>query len=434
MDELAAGRLVSFDSRHRRKDGSTFPVEIRLRPFSMNGKRYAIALVRDITSRKQAETALKESEARMKAAQRFAGLGVWQWDLGEKVWWSEELYNIYGRDPASFTPSYENFLSHIPADEHEKIIAALQKSMWSGSPYEHEYHIVRADGQLRTVRTEGVVDLDESGKPARMWGICRDITESKLAEEAIRRSEEIVNQHRMEVAHLSRVASLGEMASSLAHELNQPLTAILGYAGVCMDAARAHNGMASAKQMAEHLEELCKEARRAAEIIQRLRAHIRKQALHRSLQDVRAHMQEAVDLMRFELRRAGVKPEFQFSRNLSRVRVDSVQIQQVMINLIQNALDAMEDLKAADRKLVLKAAKADKGSVRVSVVDAGTGVPKEMSGRIFESFFTTKQDGLGLGLPICRSIIESHGGRLSATPNADRGMTFEFVLPAAGRT
>src|SRR5208282_1764253 len=298
-DQLAAGETIAIDSRHRRKDGSIFPVEVRVRSFTVNKRRFSLSLVRDITERKKAE-------------------------------------------------------------------------------------------------------------------------------EALRRSEEIANQDRVEIAHLSRVASVGEMASSLAHELNQPLTAILSYAGVCMDAARSGSGL-SPNQMAEHLQELCKEAHRAAEIIRRLRAYIRRQAPQRSVQDLRPRLEEAVDLMRFELQRAAVRPQFDFSRDLPPVEVDSVQIQQVMINLIQNALDAMQSLKADQRRLMLKTASADSGGVRVSVIDAGTGVAKEMAGKIFDSFFTTKENGLGLGLPICRSIIESHGGHLSAAANPDRGMTFEFV-------
>ncbi len=267
---------------------------------------------------------------------------------------------------------------------------------------------------------------DPDGKIIGVIGVSRDVTEQ-------RRLERITDQAREQIAHLSRVASVGEMASNLAHELNQPLTAILSYGGVCLDSVKPGGTAKPNEEMAEYLSELCKEASRAAAIIRRLRAYLCKQSPLHTRQDIKRPVEEAVELMRHMFQRAGMRPRLDIASDLPEVEVDSVQIQQVLINLIQNALDSMDKLDSEEKRLVIRVAATSSGQVRVSVIDGGAGVSAAISGKIFESYFTTKPQGLGLGLSICRSIVESHGGRLSAAANADRGMTFEFSLPPAGR-
>lgn len=247
-----------------------------------------------------------------------------------------------------------------------------------------------------------------------------------------RQIEEVARRQQMEIAHLSRIASVGEMASSLAHELNQPLTVILGYAGVCLDMVRSAPGAWG--KMSGHLEAVCNQAKRAGEIIRRLRAYARKrQEVQRQLVEINPLVREAVEMTRFELRRAGVEAQLALAEGLPAVLIDPVQIQQVLTNWLQNALEAMEGVPADQRRLLLRTGLAEEGGVRVSMTDGGRGVEPEVADRMFESFFTTKPRGLGLGLAICRSIIEMHGGQITAKANADRGMTFEFVLPVGSR-
>ncbi len=198
MEELGrrkdAGETVTHDSHHRRKDGTLFPVEIRFRRFFVNGQRFGLALARDMTERKRAEDKIRTSEARMAAAQRVAGLGVWEWDCRETVWWSEELYRIYGRDPATFTPSLAAFMAHLPGEAQRDIQIAIQNTLEFDAPYRFEHRMIRADGAERWLYTEGVVERIPDGRPVRLWGVCQDITERKRAERELRASEE---RHRL---------------------------------------------------------------------------------------------------------------------------------------------------------------------------------------------------------------------------------------------
>ncbi len=314
-----------------------------------------------------------------------------------------------------------------PEDSH-KLWEAVQAAFGDRSRFDMEFRVIPPAGRVRWMANHASVFVDPDRNSAKLIGTIADITARKEI-------EALTNQHRAEIAHLSRVASVGEMASSLAHELNQPLTAILGYAGVCLDAARADAGnSAVSRESASHLAEVCNEARRASEIVMRLRAFIRKQVPKQEAMDVNRLAREAIDLLRFEFREAAITPQLFLHDGISPVSVDAVQIQQVLINLFQNALDALRGLPPAERRVSVTTAmgqEAPRAMVRVSVCDNGPGIAPDLLGRVFESFFTTKETGLGLGLSICRSIVESHGGRLTATRNPDRGMTFQFTLPIA---
>jgi PAS domain S-box-containing protein len=307
-----------------------------------------------------------------------------------------------------------------------KVRGLDRQVMETGQPCTSERTLRLPGGEPEIFLASRAPFRDADGAIIGVIGISRNITEQ-------RRLEEVMDQARVQIAHLSRLSSVGEIASHLAHELNQPLTAILSYAEVCLEAMQGALGPHSKSDVDEHLHELSKEAKRAAAIISRLRSYICKQSPHRRRHSIHYPLREALGLMRFELERSRVKLQLDFARGLPQVEIDPIQIQQVIINLIQNALDAMVDVQPSAKFLRMITDAQSGETVRVRMIDAGSGVPEAIFGKIFDSFFTTKPNGLGLGLPICRSIIESHGGCLGATPNADRGMTFEFVLPSAVR-
>jgi C4-dicarboxylate-specific signal transduction histidine kinase len=220
------------------------------------------------------------------------------------------------------------------------------------------------------------------------------------------------------------------MASGLAHELNQPLGAILNYAAACL--ARLESGNASPQSIQQVLENVMVETRRAGQIIADMRAFVRKQQPKSRRVDVNELVEESLRLVQFELARRQVEPSVHLSPNLPDAMADSIQIQQVMVNLICNAIEATDQNAKKERTLAIRTGlKADGEQVELSVTDNGPGISQEILARIYDPFFTTKPNGLGMGLNISRSIIESHGGRLSASPIAEGGMRFSFTLPIA---
>jgi C4-dicarboxylate-specific signal transduction histidine kinase len=245
-----------------------------------------------------------------------------------------------------------------------------------------------------------------------------------------KRTDDAARARDAQLAHLSRVGTMGQMASGLAHELNQPLAAILNYASVCL--GELESGKGSTGKMLTVIQEVMNETRRAGAIISRLRSFVRKQQPQRIPSDINDLVHESINLMEFELRHQGIRPKVQLAANLPDVMADPIQIEQVLVNLIYNALEATAEAGSNTNGLTLKTSLCDDGSrVEVSVIDTGPGVSSENMDRLFEPFFTTKPRGMGMGLNISRTIIESHGGRLSAAANADCGMRFCFTLSVA---
>jgi signal transduction histidine kinase len=268
---------------------------------------------------------------------------------------------------------------------------------------------------------EGAQDYLMKGQaPGRIMprAICYAI-ERKRAEIAARARE-------AELLHLSRVSTMGQMASGLAHELNQPLAAILNYASVCQ--SQLQSGKTSSEKMLAAIEGVMNETRRAGAIISRLRSFVRRQQPQSIPAHINELVQEALQLLEFELRHQNIRPRLQLAVNLPQVMADPVQIEQVLVNLIYNALEAIDGSKTKSLS-VQTSLREDGRSLEVSLIDSGPGISPHDMERLFEPFFTTKPRGLGMGLNISRTIIESHGGRLHAMPNAEQGMRFCFTLP-----
>jgi C4-dicarboxylate-specific signal transduction histidine kinase len=235
-------------------------------------------------------------------------------------------------------------------------------------------------------------------------------------------------RQRNELAHLSRVALLGELSGSLAHELNQPLTAILSNAQAAQFLLPQKT--ADAGELQETLSEIVKESKRAGEVIRRLRMLMEKGEIRSVPLDMNEVVESVLKLMRSDLINQHVTVHVESAPDLPLVEGDEVQLQQVLLNLVVNACDAMAEVEASGRRLLVRTESVDNSEVRVSVADQGRGIPIEKVEHIFESFFTTKQIGMGLGLAVCRTIISAHGGELWAMNNSDRGATFQFTLPA----
>ena len=369
----------------------------------------------------RSETALQESEGQLALVAEAANLSVWVWDIDrDEVHITEPGRTLRGFGPGNRV-GFGRFLSTIHPDDRESVSRSVAESLENGGAFEREHRIVLANGHVRWVMARGRVEQDESGKPVRVRGVSLDMNAQKL-------SELESEQQRAELAHLSRVATLGELSGSLAHELNQPLTAILSNAQAALRFLGKNGG--NAGEVGEILRDIVDADRRAGEIIGRLRPLFKKGEIRPQALDVEELVRDALRLVHSEMIGLGVTATTDVTDDLPRVCGDRVQILQVLLNLIKNACDAMAETDPHERWLMLRAV-SDGEHVEVSVADRGCGIPQERVDRIFEPFITTKAQGMGLGLAVCRTIIKAHDGRLWASNNAAGGATFRFTLPTA---
>jgi two-component system, LuxR family, sensor kinase FixL len=334
------------------------------------------------------------------------------------TFWNRGAERLYGwtREEAVGQVSHHIMQTTFPAPL-EKIMAELNsKGRWEG-----ELIHARRDGTQVVVASRWALQLDERGKPIGVLETNNDITERKRAEEALHKAQ-------TELAHVTRVATLGEMTASIAHEVNQPLGAVVNNASACLRwlAGQAPN-----------LEEARKSARliitdghRASEIIGRIRALARKAPPRKDWLDINETILEVIALARSEAQQNRVSLQTQLSKEVPLILGDRIQLQQVILNLIINAIEAMSGVGDGPRELQVGSEKDDSQGVLVAVRDSGPGLDPESLDQLFTAFYTTKPQGMGMGLAISRSIIEAHGGRLWATANQHRGATFQFTLPA----
>jgi signal transduction histidine kinase len=288
----------------------------------------------------------------------------------------------------------------------------------SGARFDVEYRVVRPNGDIRIVHSQAEVGRDVSGVPHRMFGTVQDITEQKRAEAELRQAHE-------DLARISRVNTMGELTASLAHEIKQPITAAFTDARTCLRwLGRDKPDVAEAQEAASRV---VKDVSRAADIIGSISVMFKKGVLDREPVDLNELIREMIVLLRSEANRCSISIRTDLDPDLPSVVADRVQLQQVFMNLMLNGIDAMKE-KSGGNQLTITS-QADNGQLVVAVSDTGVGLPAHQGDHIFRAFVTTKDHGTGMGLPISRSIVESHGGRLWAVANAGRGATFQFSLP-----
>jgi PAS domain S-box-containing protein len=303
-------------------------------------------------------------------------------------------------------------------EDRERVLGAWRKSVATGTPYEQEERHRGADGQYRWFLARGVPLSDSTGRALRWYGTNTDIEDRKRAEWALQELQS-------GLSHVTRVTTMGGLVAAIAHEVNQPLAAIVTNANFCL--RHFANGTDHSDKLREAILEIVNDATRASTVISRIRSLLQKGAHERVELDINQLIEEVIILVRAELTRNRVTLRIDLGVDLPRLSGDRVQLQQVVINLIMNGIDAMYKLTDRPRKLIIRSIKHTDG-VLVQIQDSGPGVDPEESDRIFEPFFTTKSEGIGLGLSISRSIVESHGGRLWAE-RASNGALFQFILP-----
>jgi len=408
----------------RRKDGTEFPVEISLSPLETEKGTLVSGAVREITERKRAEEALRRSEAYLADAQRLTHTGSWACNISTREirHSSEEHSRLYGFDPERGLPSFEEIVQRIHPEDRARIVEIAEKANCAGKDFEAHFRVVLPDGTTKYLYGVGHPVFNPSGDVSEFVGISMDVTERRRADE----ERERLRQVQADLAHLSRVTTMGELTASLAHEIKQPITAAVTNAKTCLRwLGRDEPDVAEAGEAASRL---VKDATRAADIISRISLLFKKGALQRELVDVNELIREMIVLLRGELNRYSISIRTELAEDLPKVMADRVQLQQVFMNLMLNGIDAMKG-RTGEGVLTIKSEASD-AQLLISVSDTGVGLPLEQADQIFRAFFTTKDNGTGMGLPISRSIIESHGGRLWAAGNSGRGATFQFTLPA----
>lgn len=374
----------------------------------------------DITDSIEQKRALREIEERVTLATEAAQFGVWELDVNTgEVWLSDKVRELF-----QFTPdqkvTYAVFQKRVHPGDRAKREAAIQRAIESGGGYEIEYRVLCPDGTIRWMSGRARCITDDDGKSCRLLGVSMDVTNRKQAEEEARHRREQIDL-------LSRASLLGEMTASLAHELNQPLSAIVSNANA--GTRFIDKGTVDPVQLREILADVGADGRRAYDIIETVRGAVKKGTAIRgriNLNDVVrgvAHMVQPDAAVHF------ANVEMSLADNLPAVKGDPTQMQQALINLVRNAFDAMRDTPADQRTVEIATEYSGDGAISVAVRDHGAGISQTSRERLFEQFFTTKEEGLGMGLAIVRSIIQTHGGRIMAENAPGGGARFSFTLP-----
>jgi two-component system, LuxR family, sensor kinase FixL len=409
----------------QRKDGSVFPCELAVgRIADAEPPRY-VGFIRDLTRHKEAEENLKRSEAELSLAQALANLGNYVLHpAGDGTdYFSAQLYRILDIPIDGPSVTREEFFQRWihPADR-ARVLEAFHRLDAGGAPLDIEYKVVLRDGRARHLHHIAQAVRDEDGRVLKHIGTVHDITDRHHAEDEARQLQE-------RLTHFSRLSTMGEMAAGLAHEINQPLSAIATYAQACQRLLR--QAEPDVQEVIVALEQVNAQALRAGEVIRRLRNFVKNREVKREWVNCERLLDDLRTLAETDARLHNVHLRIDADADLPAVHADSIQLQQVVLNLVRNAIDAMADCPEDRREIVLMARGSAEGHVQVTVADQGSGLAPGAEDHLFNPFFTTKPSGTGLGLAISYSIIRAHGGRLWHTPNGQFGTCFHFTLPAS---
>src|SRR5256712_580238 len=421
------GRDFEHEYRLVMPDGAVKHVDVVAHALSDKPARIEfVGAVMDVSDRKRAQEKLRRSEGYLAEAQRLAHTGSWAWSVTarRRVYWAEGNYRLYAFDPEGGIPSDETFYQRVHPEDRDRVRSEVfLERPDEGSHFDVEFRLVLPDGTMKYVRSTGHPVRNASGDVVEYIGTSIDVTERKRAEE----ERERLRQAQEDLAHVNRVTTMGELTASLAHEVNQPITAAATDANACLRwLTRDDPDVEEARNSASRI---VKDATRAADIISRIRLLFQKNTSQREVVDLNEVIREMIVLLRGEATRYSIAIRTELAADPLQVMGDRVQLQQVIMNLMMNGTDAMKDVDGT-REIAIKSQPANTEEFLVSVSDTGVGLPVQQADQIFNAFFTTKPHGTGMGLSIIRSIVESHGGRLWARGNSPRGATFYFTLPS----
>jgi C4-dicarboxylate-specific signal transduction histidine kinase len=401
-----AFRMAGLVEAHRRAEQAVRESERQLRK------------ARDELEIKVAERTaeLRRSEAYLAEAQRLSHTGSFGWDVSSgKLYWSEETFRIFECDRAA-EPTVDLVLQRTHPQEQDRIRQTLDRAAHEKSGLDFERRLLLPDGRTKNIHVVGHPVFDESGDFVEHVGTVMDVTERRRAEE-----------ERQALAHANRIATVGQLTASIAHEVNQPIAALVTDAHAAL--RWLDKQPPDMQEVRQALGRIVTNGGRAGDVIGRIRALIAKAPQREDRLDINHTILEVITLTRTEIHRNGVSLRTRLAPRLPLVLGDRVQLQQVMLNLILNAVEALSGIGEGPRELLISSEDGGTNDVRVAVRDTGPGLSPESFEHLFDAFFTTKPGGMGMGLSICRSIIEAHGGRIWATADMPQGAAFQFTLP-----
>lgn len=418
--DLARARAVDRQIEDRLRQTRT---ELEVRVQERTAELLAInrALEQQIAARAQVEFALRDSEERFRQLTEHIREVFWVYGLVEEriLYISPTYEEVWGRSIDALHERALDWLEAVHPDDQPRIRIAHANKLQSGF-FDQEYRILRPDGTVRWIWDRGFPIRDDTNHVYRIAGLAEDITARKLAEDQLRRQQ-------VELAKMARLSLAVELASNMAHELNQPLAAIVAYTQACVTLLR--EDQTDPRALTGTLEEVAHQAMRAGGIIRHLRDLVRKHPTAQTPLDLNALIRSVVHYAQLELRLADTALRLELTEPLPAVLADDIQIQLVVLYLLRNAIEAMHQTESGARGLTVSTVPFDDNTVRVTIRDTGHGLSTEVAERLFQPFFSTKPGGMGLSLSVSRSIVESQGGRLWATPNPDSGASFHFTLP-----
>jgi PAS domain S-box-containing protein len=419
-DLEATGIFQPFEKEYLRKDGSRVPVLLGVALLEGDGNE-GVAFVLDLSEQKRAERALRRSEAFLAEGQHLGQIGSFSWRVAtDEITWSAELYRIYELE-IGVPVTLELIRSRVHPEDVSLIekMKMVDQARQGGHDFEWQYRLLMPDHSIKYMHAVAHATRDQDGQLEYIASV-QDVTARRLTEEAR-------DQARSELAHVTRAMSVGTLTASIAHELNQPLSGIMTNASTCLRMLAADPpNVDGARETARRT---IRDGNRASEVVTRLRALFRKKETTNESVDLNDATREVLALSSSELQRNRVILQQELTDDLPAVTGDRVQLQQVILNLLRNASDAMSGVDGRPRQLLIRTEEDEDDQVRLTVKDAGVGFAYQAADRLFESFYTTKNDGMGIGLSVSRSIIESHHGRLWAMPNNGPGVTFSFSIP-----